>query len=202
MERMGSGIAQPAPAVTSTAPITERVAPGRGARPRWRPLAGSVAALVTAGAVVAFTAISTSDIVCGQRLNRTTSPPHASLTPSLPTSAVATATCVAWPPTKRSIDAVSALPAGWYWNPSTARSEVTEMAAAVSLELDHFHSQIASTDPAPIAGAARSYISATRTELGALTDHTFDNTVAVGVASARSELNRACGMPSHGTATI
>ena len=97
---------------------------------------------------------------------------------------------------------MSALPAGWYWNPSTARTDVTDMAAAVNLDLDHFHSQIATTDPAPISGAARSYISATRTELSTLTDHTFDDAVAVGAAWARSELNRACGIPSHGTATI
>jgi hypothetical protein len=147
MDRMGFGITQPARA-RGTPPLTERVPPGRVCRPRWRPRAVSVAVLVTASAVVAITAVGTSDIICGQRQNRTTSPPPAPPTPSLPTSGVASATCAAWPPTKRSIDAVSALPAGWYWNPSTARTDVTDMAAAVNLDLDHFHSQIATTDPA------------------------------------------------------
>ena len=201
MDRMGSGIAQP-PQARSTPPMTECVPSRRGSRPRWPPLAVSAAVLVTAGAVIAFTAVGTREIVCGQRLHRTTPPPLAEATPWLPTSAAASATCAAWPPTKRSIDAVSALPAGWYWNPTAARSDITDMAAAVNLDLDHLHSQIATTDPAPISEAARSYLSATRTELSTLTDHTFDAAVAVSVAWARSELNRACGIPSHGTATI
>lgn len=201
MDLMGSGIAQP-PQARSTPPMTERVPSRRGSRPRWRPLAVSAAVLVTAGAVVAFTAMGARDIICGQRLHRTTSTSLALPTLSLPTSAAASATCVAWPSIKRSIDAVSALPEGWYWNRSVARSDITDMAAAVSLDLDHFHSQIATTDPAPIAGAAQSYISAEYTELSTLTDHTFDDAVAADVASARSELNRACGMPSHRTATI
>ncbi len=199
MDRMGS--AQP-PQALSTPPRTERVPSRRGSRPRWRPVALGGAVLVTAGAVVAFTIVGARDIMCGQRQNRATSLPLAPLTSSLPTSGVASATCAAWPPAKHSIDAVSVLPAGWYWNPSVARSDVADMAAAVNLDLDHFHSQIATTDPALIAGAARSYISATRTELSTLTDHTFGDAVAVSVAWARSELNRACGIPSHGTATI
>lgn len=197
MDRMGSGIAQPTRA-GNTPSITERVPAGRDCRPRWHPFAVSVAVLVTAGAVIAFTVVGASAIVCGQRQNRATSP----LTSSLRTSGVASATCAAWPRAKRSIDAVFVLPAGWYWNRSVARSDVADMAAVVNRDLDRFHSQIATTDPAPIAGAARFYISATHTELSTLTDHTFDDAAAVGVAWARSELNRACGIPSHGTATI
>lgn len=201
MDFMGSIIAQPPPA-RSTPPTTERVTSRRGSRPRWRSRAVSAAVLVTAGGVVACTAVGTRDIICGQRPHRTTYTSLAQATPSLPTSAAASATCVAWPRTKRRIDEVSTLPAGWYWNPSVARSDIADMAAAVSLNLDFFHSQIAITDPAPIAGAARSFISAQRTEVSTLIDHTFNDDVAVDVAWARSELNRACGMPSRRTATI
>lgn len=202
MDFMGSGTAQP-PGVRRTSPpsSTDSVPSRRGRRPRWRPHAVSAAILVTAGAVVAFTAVGARDIVCGQRPHHTTVPAVAQSGPSLPTS-VLSATCAAWPSTKRSIDAVSALPAGWLWNPSAARSDVAEMAAAVSLDLDHFHWQIAATDPAPIAGAALSYISTKYSELATLTDHTYDDEVAADVAAARSDLNRACGMPSLRAATV
>lgn len=195
------GSAHP-PQAYSTPPRIERVTPPRGSRTRWRPLALGGAVLVTAGAVAAFTTVGARDIMCGQHPHRTASPPLAPLTSSLRTSGVTSATCAAWPLAKHSIDAVSALPDGWYWNPSVARSDVTDMAAAVNVELEHLHSQIAITDPAPIATAAQSYISAKRMELNTLVDHTFDDTVAADVASARSELNRVCGIPHKGTATI
>jgi hypothetical protein len=170
---------------------------------RWRTFAVSVATLATAGAVVAVTAVTNSEIMCRQS-HRVTSPwtsPGTSLRP-LAALGTASATCAAWPPAKHSIDAVSALPAGWYWDTSTRRSEIRDLASAVSHDLDLFDSQIPPTDPAPVATAAHSYITAKRAELSALTARTFDNTVASDVTSARSDLNRACGLPDKATGAI
>jgi hypothetical protein len=68
----------------------------------------------------------------------------------------------------------------------------------VSHDLNFLGSQIAVTDPAPVATAARAYISVKRTELIALATRTLDNALASDVTSARSDLNRACGIPNKG----
>jgi hypothetical protein len=51
-----------------------------------------------------------------------------------------------------------------------------------------------------VATAARAYISVKRTELIALAARTLDNALASDVTSARSDLNRACGIPNMGGA--
>jgi hypothetical protein len=90
---------------------------------------------------------------------------------------------------------VSALPSGWYWDKTARTSDLRDHAAAVGHALDVFASQVAATDPVPVLTAAHAYITAKRAELKALTARTFDDTVASAVTVARSELNRACGLP-------
>lgn len=156
----------------------------------------SVATLAAAGAVIAVTATVSSEIMCSGNDHRTTSQL------ALAARAAASATCAAWPPAKRDIDAVSALPAGWYWDKTARTSELLHHAAAVGHALDLLASQVAATDPAPVATAAHAYITAKRAELEALTARTFDDTVASAVTVARSELNRACGLPDKAPGSI
>jgi hypothetical protein len=172
----------------------------RRERWHWRPLAVSVATLAIAGAVIAVTADGTSEILCHERHQRIAPARLRTAAPSLPVDASASATCEAWPATKHRIDAVSTLPAGWYWNTPTRRSDIAQLNAAVSHDLNFLGSQIAVTDPAPVATAARAYISVKRTELIALAARTLDNALASDVTSARSDLNRACGIPNKGGA--
>lgn len=101
-------------------------APRPKQRRRGRGLAVTVLTLVSAGALVAFTAVSTSHIIGRGSHYRTASP----LT--VGSRAVASATCAAWPSAKLDIDTVSALPAGWYWDTTFSRSNLQDHAAAVS----------------------------------------------------------------------
>ena len=156
----------------------------------------SVATLAAAGAVVAATATASSEIMCSGNDHRAASQL------ALASRAAASATCAAWPPAKRDIDAVSALPAGWYWDKTARTSDLRDHAAAVGHALDLFASQVAATDPAPVAAAARTYITAKRAELKALAARTFDDTVASAVTVARFELNRACGLPGKAPGSI
>ncbi|CAN5626004.1 hypothetical protein BH09ACT7_BH09ACT7_61400 [soil metagenome] len=171
-------------------------AAGPRQRRRGRGLAVTVLTLVAAGALVAFTAVSTSHIIGRGSHYRTASP----LT--VGSRAVASATCAAWPSAKLDIDTVSALPAGWYWDTTFSRSNLRDHAAAVSRALDVFDSQVAATDPARVVTAAHAYVTAKRAELSALTARTFDDTVASAVTVARSGLNRACGLPDKGLGSI
>lgn len=191
VERMRSRTSYPSPE-RDTSPTDGRAMDR--ARRHWRPLAVTVATLTAAGVVIAATAAESSEIMCSGNNRWTTSPL------ALASRAAASATCVAWPPAKRDIDAVSAVPAGWYWDKTTRTYDLRDHAAAVGQALDHFASQVAATDPAPVATAAHTYVTAKRAELKALTDRTFDDTVASAVTVARVKLNRACGLPDKAQA--
>lgn len=154
----------------------------------WRPLAIGVATLATAGALVTATAVGSSEIMCSGRPHVTPASPQA---PAF-TLAAASSTCAAWSRAKHRIDAASALPTGWYWHASRAKRDIGGLAAVVNLDLNRFALHIVGTDPVDVSTAARSFISAERAELRALTAQTYDNAVAATVADARSTLNLAC----------
>lgn len=176
---------------------------------RGRQLMVSSAVLLTAAGLVAVTVVEVNEIMCHERHPRATSPPRWGSSATAPPGVLAppieraagSSTCVAWPATKRTLDAASALPAGWYWDTSTSRADLGEVAAAVSRDLDLFDAQITAADPADVSAAAHTFIAVKRTELRALKTRTFDDTLAWAVTSARTDLNRVCGIPNRGTAT-
>lgn len=170
---------------------------------RWRRVVVVSVVLATAAAVVTLTAVNTGKILRGDRLYATTAGVIAPGTAGLsPARAALSATCVAWPSVKRSMDAAaSTLPAGWYWHPSQGKADIVVFAAAVSRDLDLFGAQIAGTDPVEVSLVAHSFISTKRLELSALIARTFNDTVASAVTSARTDLNLACAIPNKGIAT-
>jgi hypothetical protein len=162
---------------------------------RWHPFTMSVAALALAGAVVAFTAASASQIICRHRQATSALLTSTATAPPLSVAAADSATCEAWPPTERSIAAASALPEGWYWYSPTRRPDLPQLTATVSHDLDFLDSQIAPGDPAPVVSAARSYIAVQRIALNAVRSRTLDDALAGSVRAAQANLDHACGIP-------
>jgi hypothetical protein len=162
---------------------------------RWCARVVVIAVLLVAAALVAFSAIRSGEIIRGDGYGATTSP-------SSTDTAAASATCAAWRSAKRTIDAASRLPAGWYWDTSDRKTDINNLAAAVGRDLDLFETQILATDPADVSAAAHSYVFAKRKELRALTARTFDNALASAVTSARADLNHVCDISDGGRVTV
>ncbi len=107
-------------------------------------------------------------------------------------SGIGTSTCDAWVVTKAALHAIPALPAGWDWNTPNIDVYIGNAATAAEKTLSLFEPQIL-PDPAHVAAAARGYVSAKRTEIRKLKDHTYTSEDAAAGNVAFARINQICG---------
>jgi hypothetical protein len=142
---------------------------------RWLPLAIVTATILLAAAIVAAAIILSGSMSDNPgTLSLTASP-----SPTASVSAAATSsTCNTWEITKPALDAIPGLPDGWDWNTPNIDTYIANRNAAIARGLDLFEAKIAA-EPADVSAAAHEYVSAKRTEMEKLSDHTY--TAADGV---------------------
>lgn len=112
-------------------------------------------------------------------------------------SATKDSTCQAWKQTRLNLLAVPALPNGWAWNTPDIDARIGLQNAAVGNALDNFESQIAS-EPADVAASARQYLTARRSQMQALADHTYTGQVGDAVDAALNQLDQLCQIEGIG----
>jgi uncharacterized protein (UPF0333 family) len=169
------------PPWTPTAPVGPR---------RWLPLAIVVAAIVLAAAIVA------AAIILSGGTRKDTSDSSATVSTSAITSnsvAATSSTCNAWRTTKPALDAIPGLPVGWDWNTPGIDTYIANRNAAIARALNIFESKIA-PEPSNIAATAHDYVSAKRTEMQKLSDHTYTAADGVPGNTALATLNQLCGI--------
>lgn len=161
--------------------------PKRG--PAWpMPVAIVVAALLIAGAVVAFAILS----------NKSGSPAADSNHPSASTAGANTAvnnqdssTCRAWRSTGAALDRIQELPEGWDWDTPGIDGMIAKRDAALTQAMDLFEPQIAA-QPSDLAAAAHAYVKARRNEVKKLADHTYTGADGVASTAGASTLDQLC----------
>lgn len=165
--------------------------PAKPAR-RWLP-----AAIIGAAIILAAALVTTALIVSGGSDNSAPASPAApapTAEPAAPANGdTDDATCEAWQTTKPALDAIPPLPAGWDWNTPNIDTYINNMSASITKALDLFEPQI-TAEPADVAGAARDYVAARRTELRMLQDHTYTTADGVEGNMAVAKLNQLCGV--------
>ena len=109
-------------------------------------------------------------------------------------------TCQAWTQTRLILRAIPALPQSWTWNTPNIDNYIKIQNAPVGNALDLFEPQIAAK-PADVAQAARQYVSALRTQMQTLTDHTYVAADGSAVDTALGNLNQLCGIHDNGQPT-
>jgi hypothetical protein len=156
---------------------------------RWLPLA-----IVTAAILLGAAIVGAAIIVSGGRHNNAAPTTTVSQSPTPTTSgAAASSTCNAWRTTKPALDAIPSLPDGWDWNTPNIDRYISDRNAALARALDLFEPKIAS-EPADVSGAAHDYVSAKRTEMQKLSDHTYTAADGVPGNSALAALDQLCGV--------
>lgn len=112
-------------------------------------------------------------------------------------SAPKDSTCQAWKQTRLNLLAVPALPNGWAWNTPGIDNTISLQNAAVGNALDVFEGQI-TPEPADVAQAARQYVTARRSQMQALADHTYTGQVGDTVDTALNQLDQLCHIEGTG----
>jgi hypothetical protein len=162
--------------------------PAPGPPRRWLPLAIVTAAILLAAAIVAA-AIILSDVIRDNTGTHSASPSPTASVSAAPTST----TCNAWRTTKPALDAIPALPDGWDWNTPNIDTYIANRNAAITRALDLFEAKIIA-EPADVSAAAHEYVSAKRTEMQKLSDHTYTAADGVPGNTALATLNQLCGL--------
>ena len=177
----------PPPKPSALPPWAPAIAPVRPRR--WLPVAIVTAAILLAGAIVAA-----AIILSGGKDNTGVPPITVSQSPTSTDSRAATSsTCNAWRTTKPALDAIPGLPDGWDWNTPNIDTYIANRNAAIARALDLFEPKIAD-EPADLSAAAHEYVSAKRTEMQKLSDHTYTAADGVPGNSALAALNQLCGI--------
>jgi hypothetical protein len=161
------------------------------ARPRrWLPLAIVTAAILLGAAIVAA-----AIVFSGRGSNNNGAPSvNASHSTTAPSSgAAATSTCNAWRITKPALDAIPGLPDGWDWDTPNIDTYISNRNAAIARALSLFEPKIAA-EPPDVSAAAHEYVSAKRTEMQKLSDHTYTAADGVPGNTALAALNQLCGI--------
>ncbi|ACC39865.1 hypothetical protein DSM43518_02275 [Mycobacterium marinum] len=157
---------------------------------RWVPAAIIGAALIVAAAIIGAVVLSRATNAAAP-----TGPTPTAIgkAPAQARAGRVEATCVAWKTAKPALDAIPGLPAGWDWNTPNIDIYISNHNAAVARALDVFEPEIA-TEPADIAAAAHTFISARRDEIRLLADHTYTQADGVPGSVALAKLNQLCGV--------
>lgn len=182
----------PSPADVSDAAGLPQTSGRAGSTRRRLPIAIVVAAIVVAGALVA------AAIIIGGGdgdAPRTADAPatSASATPTAVAADANTPTCQAWKVTRSVLAETPQLPPGWDWNTPNIERYVSDRSAAMNTALDLFEPKIAD-DKSAASQAARRYISAQRSAMKKLGEHTYVQADLTSVVLAHGELDQLCGV--------
>ena len=101
-------------------------------------------------------------------------------------------TCQAWTQTRQTLKSIPALPDGWNWTTPDIDNSIRNQNEPVAQALDAFEPEIADK-PADVAGAAKQYVAARRTQMQALTNRTYVPADGAAVNTALGNLDRLCG---------